>query len=599
MVNPTQRETKFRIGHKNPVVQLLYPRNNDRYTRAEILKMVKKQQKKYIKSGKKLNFMILIDIPDRGWRSGKQFKIGEQANLPDKYDDEYSDSKQFSISVWHDTAPAGGKTKHNDCFYLALLRGMNGNIRWKNAYRFKRAFDIDRDDLVPLSLIPEIEDKCKTNINVSGDYVFSSQCKYSTTLQMKLVNEHYTLDTSHKDKKILHGLTYKEKQIIIAKRDNETKMYNCYDGNNVFNITDSEFYDSRKNNYASECTYVTVRKGENIEEYYDTYMKDIESIRIASNDVINLKKCSGDVRRAVLQLFYNTTLAIDNPDPITPLEEHWINSSFQGGLVYGKSVELNDATCYDVNSAYPFFISKSSFKIPLKQGTFKKIKELDKILLFGIYRIVIHESSNKDTNKMFRFNSKHYYTHYDVYNARNLNLEMELMQNQESNVLVYDASCCVNASKMFKPIVDYLYAMKVNKIPMAKRMLNTLWGGLCKRNHRYVKVMHDGDVVTLPENIELTNISLGSDNDLVRYVEKGKFYDLPYARLGPFLTSAVRKFMSDTMAPYKERIHRIHTDGFVVENTIDLKLSQGLGAWKIENQGPCKIINSCIVLWNT
>jgi hypothetical protein len=99
MVNPTQRETKFRIGHKTPVVQLLYPRNNDRYTRVEILKMVKKQQKKYIKSGKKLNFMLLIDIPDRGWRSGKQFKIGDQANLPDKYDDEYSDSKQFSISV--------------------------------------------------------------------------------------------------------------------------------------------------------------------------------------------------------------------------------------------------------------------------------------------------------------------------------------------------------------------------------------------------------------------------------------------------------------------------------------------------------------------
>jgi hypothetical protein len=111
--------------------------------------------------------------------------------------------------------------------------------------------------------------------------------------------------------------------------------------------------------------------------------------------------------------------------------------------------------------------------------------------------------------------------------------------------------------------------------------------------------MHDGDVVTLPENIELTNISLGSDNDLVRYVEKGKFYDVLYARLGPFLTSAVRKYMSDTMAPYKEKIHRIHTDGFVVENTIDLKLSQGLGAWKIENQGSCKIINSCKVLWNT
>jgi hypothetical protein len=152
---------------------------------------------------------------------------------------------------------------------------------------------------------------------------------------------------------------------------------------------------------------------------------------------------------------------------------------------------------------------------------------------------------------------------------------------------------------MFKPIVDYLHAMKVKKVPLAKRMLNTLWGALCKRNHRYIKVQNDGDVVILPENIEITNISMGKDNDLIRYTEKGKFYDLPYARLGPFLTSAVRKFMSDTMQPYKERIHRIHTDGFVLEGSIDIPLSQGLGKWKIENKGSCKIINSCKVLWNT
>jgi hypothetical protein len=598
MVKPTQRETRFRIGHKNPVVQLLYPREDTRYTREEVLKLVKEQQRKYIKKGKQLKFLISIDIPERGWRSGKQFNINETANLPDKYDDEYSDTKQFYINVWKDNDPAGGKTEHNDCFYLALLRGMNGNLRWKNAYRFKRAFDIDRDDLVSLSVIPDIEDKCKTNINVTGDYTFTSQCKYSTTLQMKLVNEHYTLDTSHKDKKILYGLTYKEKHIVIAKRNIKKAKYKCYDGDKTFTITDAEFYENR-NNFGSESTIVTVRKGEDIEEYYDKYMKDIESMRIASKDVINFKKCSGDVRRAVLQLFYNTTLAIDNPDPITPLEEHWINSSFQGGLVYGKTVELDNAVSYDVNSAYPFFISKSSFKIPLKQGTFKKIDKLDKILLFGIYRIVIHESTNKDTNKMFRFNSKHYYTHYDIYNARNLNLEMELKQDQEANVLVYDASCCVNASKMFKPIVDYLYAMKVKKVPLAKSMLNTLWGALCKRNHKYIKVQNDGDIVNLPENIELTNVSMGTDNDLVRYIEKGKFYDLPYARLGPFLTSAVRKFMSDTMTPYKDKIHRIHTDGFIVEDTMDLKLSQGLGAWKIEHEGPCKIINSCKVLWNT
>ena len=193
MVKPKQRKTNFRIGKIN-VVELLYPRNNKhRYKKNKIKKLVEAQQNKY--QGHPLKFMISINIPGRGWRSGKQFKVSEDVILLDDYDDEYDDTNQFAVYVWKDNQAYGGSDKHNDCFYKALYRGMNGKLRWKDAYRFKRAFKLERNSLFPISLISEVEDKCKTNINITGDHYFTTAGKYSTTINMKLVNEHYTLNT--------------------------------------------------------------------------------------------------------------------------------------------------------------------------------------------------------------------------------------------------------------------------------------------------------------------------------------------------------------------------------------------------------------------
>lgn len=174
---------------------------------------------------------------------------------------------------------------------------------------------------------------------------------------------------------------------------------------------------------------------------------------------------------------------------------------------------------------------------------------------------------------------------------------MELVQDGQANLLIYGANDCVNASKMFKPLVDYLYALKNDDVKLAKDMLNTLWGALCQRNHRYKKAYLKGDVTNLPEGCEITNISPGDDNHFIRYAEYGKYYVYAYARLGPFLTSAVRKFMSDTMQPHRDHIYRIHTDGFITDKVIDLPLSRDLGKWKIEHKGNCIISNACKVEW--
>lgn len=384
MVNPKQRLTNFKIGQNIDVVELLFPKNNKHpYKKSKIRSLVKKQQDKY--EGKPLKFMISVNLPGRGWRSAKQFRVSEEAILLDDYDDEYDDSNQFAIYVWKETNPHGGRDKHNDCFFKALYRGMNGNLRWKHAYSFKRSFKIERDDLFPFCLIAKVEDKCKTNINVTGDYCFTTAGKYSTTIHMKLLNEHYTLDTSHKSKAVLKRIDYKEKHIVMGKLDDKKKNYLCYDGENEYTIKYEEMQKS-KYSYDTENAYVLLcNKENNIQEHYQKYIKDIDAICKASDGVINYRKCSGNTKVAVLRLFYNRTIAVEDPDPIAETEEYWIREAFMGGLIYSEKTELENAISYDVNSAYPFFISKSSFRIPLKEGTFLNISELPKILGYGIY----------------------------------------------------------------------------------------------------------------------------------------------------------------------------------------------------------------------
>jgi hypothetical protein len=81
-------------------------------------------------------------------------------------------------------------------------------------------------------------------------------------------------------------------------------------------------------------------------------------------------------------------------------------------------------------------LCSDKFTFPVKVGEFKMLTELPNELNYGIYRCNIEPSLDENVNKLFKFNSKNYYTHYDIQLARKLNLSVYLMLD-ETNALLY------------------------------------------------------------------------------------------------------------------------------------------------------------------
>jgi hypothetical protein len=96
----------------------------------------------------------------------------------------------------------------------------------------------------------------------------------------------------------------------------------------------------------------------------------------------------------------------------------------------------------------------------------------------------------------------------------------------------------------------------------------------------------------------INSIIPNGQSHVVGYSKNSSLFELNYARLGPFLTSFIRKNVSQTIYPHKESVHRCHTDGFVSSVEIpNIKLSASLGDWKLANSGPCIITNMRKPIW--
>jgi hypothetical protein len=300
-----------------------------------------------------------------------------------------------------------------------------------------------------------------------------------------------------------------------------------------------------------------------------------------------LAKTNFKVKDAVLKFFHNNTLGCVEPEPITPMEAQWIDETFKGGIMFSE----NDLTCEhailsDKNSAYPATLNNTGFSIPIKEGVFKKITELPPIMGYGIYRVIIHKSGDKNTDKLFRFNSNNKYTHIDVNNAREIGLKVELIVDDQSNCLLYSKRN--NSTVFFRSTINYLYDLKLKKVPFAKDLLSQLWGALCQK--RLVKKFVKDEEFNIPNECDIERIDICGDTLKVAYSSKSNLYILPYARFGPFLTAHARRHMSLIMLPYKENIIRCHTDSILSTCEIkELKLSNTMGDWKIENQGKCYV----------
>ena len=545
---------------------------------------------------------VAVRLPNR-WANSKFVRVesGQQVKLPDFYDDESADEfSAIEFYISEEPLDIGGEdtTGYNDCLYTSLKEALGDNISWRHPSEFKKFLKLDRLDKVPISMIPIIEDKQNVAINVSGDYIYESVRPLTKVINLKLLNEHYTLNNKYKDFSKIPRVSYKELKPIIY----DTKTFMCFDG-----FSEYELSISRRNSiYNFETEYILVHADDRLivdgksnltlKEQYEQFIEDANILKQHNHGLINLYKL-GNNHRAAKYLFDNFTKHIPNPQAISQIETRWINHATQGGLIWADDGYIGEAHSYDVSSQYPSIMASSRLNFPVMAGELKNIDVLPDILQYGIYRCIVRKSSDKHINRLFRFNVKSYYTHIDLNCARELGLKVELINDNRPNFLHYSRDKCLNCSELFKNYVNFLYDLKENKILRSnrvKQILNILLGLLGEVKTDKVHIVNGSlNKVIIPENTTLMSIKPYNDfKTIVEYSNNDRFYKTNFARGFCFVVSKARSDISKIILPYKDELIRLHTDGFLLKTKpTNIKTGNGLGQLKFEYTSKVQIVN--------
>ncbi|RGB31184.1 hypothetical protein C1646_792657 [Rhizophagus diaphanus] len=158
-----------------------------------------------------------------------------------------------------------------------------------------------------------------------------------------------------------------------------------------------------------------------------------------------------------------------------------------------------------------------------------------------------------------------YYTHYDIEIARKNGLGVELI-NIMPNAFVFNPENLRSGKFLFENWAEELISIKREKGiigKVAKNLLVSLWGILCENPRKNGKVG-------------------------------------PHRRMKPFILALGRKTITDIIRPFKNYVKHIHTDGFILTNSIDNNLQVGpnTGELKCEKIAHVIIKNSINVSWS-
>lgn len=589
---PVRKTTKVTIKGR-PVYAIAFERqaNGKMYTREHVEHLIAMEQKKL--SGHPIKFMPSLKLK-RDYRSMKSFSVDTNNIKIDLYGAESDEVEEFIIYAWNTSPKKGGNSNtKNDCLFIALLKALNLECikeTWNTPAKFKKRLGLQRNDMVPMEKITDIEKALRININITGEHTYTSSNRWQRTANISLENEHYTYKCL-KTNELIKSTSYKS-QILVMYYYSDAETITMYDGKNMKEINQREFF-NLKHEVFGENAYVEAESIETLKEEHEEYLRKCSALKTETKGLIDYSTSGYSHKQAVLKLFHNKSKGIQDPEPLSELETEWLLQTFKGGLIFGEKCELRNAHAYDSNSAYSSIMRKSCFRFPVKQGDFTKITEFGDIIPYGIYRCVIEQNTDYKMNRMFKFNHFNKYTHSDIKIARSLNLTVNLIIDDEANALIYGAGKCVQGSVLFKPVIDFLYDLKLKKVPFAKNMLSALWGGLCEKS-RIVKVTYD-ETIDLPDGTEPTDIRPRINGIYVSYAKNNKHFKLNYARLGPFLTSAVRKMMIDVILPRIDHVFRVHTDSMLCDSPQnDIILSSDIGMFKLENPSPFCIVRNAM-----
>ena len=144
----------------------------------------------------------------------------------------------------------------------------------------------------------------------------------------------------------------------------------------------------------------------------------------------------------------------------------------------------------DFKAYYPNTMGSTDLQIPTKEGkeyTLESLPKRRKHLKFGYYRCEI-TCKKDDFRKLFSFNPRKIYTHYDLRVAfkhqTKYNIKMDLIQDSQPNAYLYDNVNLIEAKELFGEWFKEVDKLKIlfPKNKLVKLLSTRLWGVLSALN---------------------------------------------------------------------------------------------------------------------
>lgn len=303
----------------------------------------------------------------------------------------------------------------------------------------------------------------------------------------------------------------------------------------------------------------------------------------------------------IMRFFTNYSSKIyinDKFDKITWLEYTKYEQCFNGALMRCFHTGEFETLGYDFKMFYPTILASKliindqikKFYFPIKEGKQIKLEFINfNCIYYGLYDCKI-TATNPDFCKIFDFNYKNVYTHFDLQFAykhkKEFGVTFELILNKDFNALIYDSSAIIDSHEVFSFWFNRILDLKSEfpKNGLIKLLSSSMWGYLSKINRRYY---NDDELDKNPDIVfdydDSENIShlcyneRDNKNGSMDYflVDKTQPYVKNY-RLKPFIQSFTRCIMGQICLDIGiEKVLRVNTDNITFDkqllNENDLK----------------------------
>ena len=608
------------------LLEIRYKTQSDKdklFTRDNIFLQTQKISDFLNASGISGEIVTALKFSDIGWKPSQITKFGDIVDLFISQYTHYKEQKYFKAFNNYIVLKAKEKPKkagndiNNDCLYNCLKYYLQEKINkyWKDAGDFKRFCGVKRMDKIPINnkIIDLIESRLKTfQINISGDYIYSSVIKSIKQINLIYEDEHISVNKTFLNSKLFNcKVSYKEKEILLYDKFN----YECYDGQFKRKLSLKE-YNQVKNGQTKYILIDRIKQTQKERESgefdliteYNQVIKTANLLKDKTNGVINLYK-SGNIKETALNLFDRFSKYLFQGDQVQQDEAVFIQSASNGALRYAQKGYIGEGVDIDLKSQYPFIMCSNNC-FPIKKGEFQKllVEEFDnlKFYAFGIYRCKVHKSKDFNINKLFDFNEKrnNYYSHISLQDAKELGLKMELIVDDKPNFLYYSRDKVITYTEAFESYIKFLFPFKEAKIDnMFKMILNILWGSLCEKNGlkqyqdslKPLKIKKNYDPISFCPNNKNENVLQ------IKCVHRTDTYKTGYARLSVFLLAKGRSMLMNLVKDYKNNIVQINTDGCILNietKYTDLKFGSNIGDLVIKhNYQPVEIVDVNHIIW--